>query len=144
MKKAAETGRRITASFLVAALAAGLSFSAYATSETREKIKQKEQEREQTQGQLNETKENISGIIDVLRADINRRIADKELELSLTDTARDFITQQAYDSAYGARPLKRYLQKNVETLLAKKILADEVSAGEHLTLDVESRQLLIR
>ena len=90
------------------------------------------------------TKENISGIIDLLLADINRRIADKELELSLTDTARDFITQQAYDSAYGARPLKRYLQKNVETLLAKKILADEVSAGEHLTLDVESRQLLIR
>ena len=56
------------------------------------------------------TKENISGIIDLLLADINRRIADKELELSLTDTARDFITQQAYDSAYGARPLKRYLQ----------------------------------
>lgn len=90
------------------------------------------------------TKENISGIIDLLLADINRRIADKELELSLTDTARDFIVQQAYDSAYGARPLKRYLQKNVETLLAKKILADEVSAGEHLTLDVESKQLLIR
>lgn len=90
------------------------------------------------------TKENISGIIDLLLADINRRIADKELELSLTDTARDFITQQAYDSAYGARPLKRYLQKNVETLLAKKILADEVSAGERLTLDVESKQLLIR
>lgn len=90
------------------------------------------------------TKENISGIIDLLLADINRRIADKELELSLTDTARDFIVQQAYDSAYGARPLKRYLQKNVETLLAKKILADEVSAGEHLMLDVESKQLLIR
>lgn len=90
------------------------------------------------------TKENISGIIDLLLADMNRRIADKELELSLTDAARHFITQQAYEPMYGARPLKRYLQKNVETLLAKKILADEVSLGERLTLDVEAKQLVIR
>lgn len=90
------------------------------------------------------SKKNIADIIDLLMTDINRRIADKELELSLTDEARDYITRQAYDPAYGARPLKRYLQKNVETLLAKKILADEVSAGERLTLDIESEELVIR
>ena len=90
------------------------------------------------------TKSNISGIIDLLLADINRRIADKELVLSITDKARDFITEQAYDPVYGARPLKRYLQKNVETLLAKKILADEVSIGDELVLDVASEGLVIR
>lgn len=90
------------------------------------------------------TKSNISGIIDLLLADINCRIADKELVLSITDEARDFITEQAYDPVYGARPLKRYLQKNVETLLAKKILADEVSIGDELILDTTSEGLVIQ
>ena len=85
----------------------------------------------------------ISGIIDLLIADVNRRIADKEITLSITDAARNFITDQAYDPAYGARPLKRYLQKNVETLLAKKILADEVSMGDALTLDAAEQGLVI-
>ncbi len=85
----------------------------------------------------------ISGIIDLLIADVNRRIADKEITLSITDAARNFITDQAYDPAYGARPLKRYLQKNVETLLAKKILADEVSMGDALTLDAAEQRLVI-
>ena len=90
------------------------------------------------------TKSNISGIIDLLLADINRRIEDKELVLSITDEAREFITEQAYDPVYGARPLKRYLQKNVETLLAKKILADEVSMGDELVLDATTGGLVIR
>lgn len=81
------------------------------------------------------SKENICGIIDLLIADVNKRLADKELTLVLTDRAMAYITEQAYEPAYGARPLKRYIQKNVETLLAKKILADEVHLGETLTLD---------
>ncbi|MCH5251859.1 MAG: ATP-dependent chaperone ClpB [Lachnospiraceae bacterium] len=87
------------------------------------------------------SRQDISGIIDLQLADINQRIADKEISLSLTDNAIEYITEQAYDPAYGARPLKRYLQKNVETLLAKKILADEVHAGEVLTLDAGEDEL---
>lgn len=87
------------------------------------------------------SKENIGGIIDLLIADINRRLADKELTLTLTDRAKEYITEQAYEPTYGARPLKRYIQKNVETLLAKKILADEVHLGEALTLDATENGL---
>ena len=90
------------------------------------------------------TKENISGIMDLLVADVNKRLVDKELTLSLTDSAKDWITEQAYDPAYGARPLKRFLQKNVETMLAKKILADELSAGDKVVMDVEDNHLVIR
>ena len=90
------------------------------------------------------TKDNISGIIDLLLEDINRRIEDREISLSITERARDYITEQAYDPVYGARPLKRYLQKNVETLLAKKILADEVSTGSQLVLDATDDGLTIR
>ena len=89
------------------------------------------------------TKSNMSGIIDLLLADINKRIENKEISLTVTDAARDYITEQAYDPTYGARPLKRYLQKNVETLLAKKILADEVNVGETLVLDVKEDELII-
>ncbi len=81
------------------------------------------------------SKENIRDIVDLLLQDINRRIADKEISLDLTENAFDYIVEQAYEPAYGARPLKRYLQKNVETLLAKKILADEVSMGDVLMMD---------
>ena len=90
------------------------------------------------------TKENIRGIMNLLLQDINKRIEGKEIALKMTDAAMDFITDSAYDPAYGARPLKRYLQKNVETLLAKKILADEVSVGDVLTLDVSGNQLIIK
>ncbi len=81
------------------------------------------------------SKGNIRDIVDLLLQDINRRIADKEISLDLTENAFDYIVEQAYEPAYGARPLKRYLQKNVETLLAKKILADEVSMGDVLMMD---------
>ena len=80
------------------------------------------------------TKGNIGGIIELLIADVNKRLADKELKIALTDEAKDFIIENGYDPVYGARPLKRYLQKNVETLAAKLILADGVRAGDTLSL----------
>ena len=80
------------------------------------------------------SKSDIRGIIDLLVKDINRRIEDKEISLTVTDKALDYIVEKAYDPVYGARPLKRYLQKNVETLLAKKMLADEVAVGDVLIL----------
>lgn len=90
------------------------------------------------------SKSDIRGIIDLLVKDINRRIEDKEISLTITDKALDYIVEKAYDPVYGARPLKRYLQKNVETLLAKKMLADEVAVGDALSLDVENDALVIR
>lgn len=90
------------------------------------------------------TKKDIRGIIGLLLQDINKRIADREITLNLTEEALNYITEAAYDPVYGARPLKRYLQKNVETLLAKKILADEISMGETLMLDVSDDHLVIQ
>ena len=90
------------------------------------------------------SKSDIRGIIDLLVKDINRRIEDKEISLTVTYKALDYIVEKAYDPVYGARPLKRYLQKNVETLLAKKMLADEVAVGDVLSLDVENDALVIR
>lgn len=83
------------------------------------------------------TRENIRGIIDLLVAELNRRLADRELSVELTEAARQKIVDNAYEPAYGARPLRRYIQKNVETLLAKKILADEIHAGETFVIDEE-------
>ena len=90
------------------------------------------------------SKSDIRGIIDLLVKDINRRIEDKEISLTVTDRALDYIVEKAYDPVYGARPLKRYLQKNLETLQAKKMLADEVAVGDVLSLDVENDALVIR
>lgn len=82
------------------------------------------------------TKDNISRIVDLCVADLNKRLADRELKLCLTDAAKTFITDHGYDPVYGARPLKRYLQKNVETLAARIILADQVSEGSAIVIDV--------
>ena len=81
------------------------------------------------------TKDNISGIISLLVDELNARLKEKELRVELTPKAMQFIADAAYEPAFGARPLKRYLQKNVETLLAKKILSDEVHMGETITID---------
>ncbi|MCI8363822.1 MAG: ATP-dependent chaperone ClpB [Eubacterium sp.] len=81
------------------------------------------------------TRENIRGIIDLLVAELNRRLADRELSVELTEGAKQKVVKNAYEPAYGARPLRRYIQKNVETLLAKKILADEIHAGETFVID---------
>ena len=87
------------------------------------------------------TKGNIGGIIELLIADVNKRLSDKELKIALTDEAKDFIIDNGYDPVYGARPLKRYLQKNVETLAAKLILADGVRAGDTIEIGLSDGKL---
>ena len=87
------------------------------------------------------TKGNIGGIIELLIADVNKRLADKELKIALTDEAKDFIIENGYDPVYCARPLKRYLQKNVETLAAKLILADGVRAGDTIEIGLSDGKL---
>lgn len=87
------------------------------------------------------TKNNISSIINLLVNDLNKRLADKELAIELTEAARAFIVENGYDPMYGARPLKRYLQKNVETLAARLILGDGVRAEDTILIDVEQGNL---
>ena len=87
------------------------------------------------------TKNNIGSIIDLLVADINKRLADKELVVALSDSAKQFIVDNGYDPVYGARPLKRYLQKNVETLAARLILSDGVHTGDRIRIDVVDGKL---
>ena len=87
------------------------------------------------------TKNNIGSIIDLLVADINKRLADKELGVALSDSAKQFIGDNGYDPVYGARPLKRYLQKNVETLAARLILSDGVHTGDTIKIDVVDGKL---
>ena len=81
------------------------------------------------------TKSNIGGIVNLLIADVNKRLADRELSIRLTDAAKQFVVENGYDPVYGARPLKRYIQKNVETLAARLILSDGVRAGDTIVLD---------
>jgi len=90
------------------------------------------------------TKENISGIMDLILADVNKRLADRELSIVLTDAAKDLIVSSAYDPVYGARPLKRYMQRTVETLAAKKILEGNISEGDVITIDAEGDTLAAR
>lgn len=80
------------------------------------------------------TKENISGIVDLLLAEVNGRLAGKELRLCLTEEAKRFVADRGYDPVYGARPLKRYLQKHVETLAARMILEDKVRTGDTIVI----------
>ncbi len=82
------------------------------------------------------TKENISSIVDLCVADLNKRLADREISIELTEAAKTFITDNGYDPVYGARPLKRYLQKNVETLAAKIILGGGVREGSTIVIDL--------
>ena len=90
------------------------------------------------------TKENIGGIVDLLVEDLNRRLRDQELSLRLTDAAKDYIIEGGYDPIYGARPLKRYLQKYVETLTAKLILSGNVGTEDTIVIDVENGELTAR
>ena len=87
------------------------------------------------------TKENIGGIIGLIVADLNRRLADKELTVELSEDAKSLIVENAYDPVYGARPLKRYIQKYVETLTAKLILADQVAQGDTIMIMVKDGEL---
>ena len=90
------------------------------------------------------TKDNIGNIINLLMNDLNKRLADREITVELSDSARQFIVDHGYDPIYGARPLKRFLQKHVETLSAKLILADEVSEGDTILIDTEGDKLTAR
>ena len=90
------------------------------------------------------TRDNIGNIITLLMDDLNKRLADRQIKVSLTDSAAAFITENGYDPVYGARPLKRYLQKNVETLAAKLILADEVREGDTILIDTDNGALTAR
>ncbi len=88
------------------------------------------------------SKDNISGIVDLLMADLNSRLADREITIKLTESAKQHIIDQGYDQVYGARPLKRYLQKNVETLVAKMILAGSVSTQSAIVIDYDGTALV--
>ena len=90
------------------------------------------------------TKGNIGNIINLLIADLNKRLSDREITVELTDAAKQYIVDNGYDPVYGARPLKRFLQKHVETLSAKLILADEVREGDTILIDVEGDHLTAR
>ena len=90
------------------------------------------------------TKANITNIIDLLVKDLNRRLADKELSVELTSAAKNYVADHGYEPMYGARPLKRYLQKSVETLAARLILSDGVDAEDTILIDVENDQLIAK
>ncbi|MBR4529190.1 MAG: ATP-dependent chaperone ClpB [Lachnospiraceae bacterium] len=87
------------------------------------------------------TRDNIRGIIDLIVSDLNRRLADRELSVRITDEAAALIAEEAYDPAYGARPLKRYIQKTVETMSARLILEDRVKPHDEIVFGVEGGEL---
>ena len=87
------------------------------------------------------SKDNIGNIINLLITDINRRLADKELSVELTDSAKDYVVEHGFDPVYGARPLKRYMQKTVETLAAKLILSGQIGQQDTILIDVRDGNL---
>ena len=89
------------------------------------------------------TKSNIGKIVDLMVSELDKRLADQELSLELTEAAKDQVIENGYDPVYGARPLKRYLQKYVETLAARKILSGDVHAGDTLVLDVQNGEFIV-
>ncbi len=90
------------------------------------------------------TKENISGIVELLMKELNDRVAEREIKIELTESARDYIIDCGYDPVYGARPLKRFLQKNVETLVARAILGNQLSVGDTVLIDNEDGELVCK
>ena len=90
------------------------------------------------------TRENITGIIDLQIAGLNRRLREQQITLQLTDGARDAIVEAAYDPQYGARPLRRYVQHTVETMLSKKLLAGQILPGTTVTVDGENGELILK
>ncbi len=89
------------------------------------------------------TKSNIGKIVDLMVSELDKRLADQELSLELTEAAKNQVIENGYDPVYGARPLKRYLQKYVETLAARKILSGDVPAGDTLVLDVQNGEFIV-
>ena len=90
------------------------------------------------------TKENITSIVDLLIGSLNKRLADKQLTVELTPAAKSYVIDNGYDPLYGARPLRRFLQHTVETLVGRKMIADEVLPGTTLVVDCENDQLVVR
>ena len=89
------------------------------------------------------TKENITGIIDLLIQALSKRLEDKQLSVELTDAAKQYVIDNGYDPVYGARPLKRFLQRNVETLLGRTIIAGDLSEGTKLVVDYQNGELTV-
>lgn len=90
------------------------------------------------------TKAEIGGIVELQLDDLRKRLADKQLNLAVTDAAKNFIIEEGYDPIYGARPLKRFIQSRVETLIAKEIIGGVHNTGDTLTVDVENGALILR
>ena len=90
------------------------------------------------------TRAEIFSIVDLQIASLNKRLADKELSVSLTNAAKNMIIDESFDPAYGARPLKRYIQRKIDTMIARSIIKDEVAPGDKLVIDVEGGELMIR
>ena len=90
------------------------------------------------------TRENIGNIIHLLIAELNGRLKDREIKVELSDAAEKYVVEHGYDPVFGARPLKRFLQKHVETLSAKLILADKVSGGDIIRIDSDERGLFAK
>jgi ATP-dependent Clp protease ATP-binding subunit ClpB len=90
------------------------------------------------------TKENVFGIVELLVSDLNRRLKDKQLRVELTEAAKDHIVDSAYDPSYGARPLKRFIQSKLETLLARAIIGGQLDPDQTLTIDSEGGNLIIK
>ena len=89
------------------------------------------------------TKDSIGNIVKLLLDDLNKRVADKELKITLTPAAEEYVISKGYDPVYGARPLKRYLQKNVETLVARAILGNTLKMGDNIVIDCQNDELVI-
>ena len=88
------------------------------------------------------TRENIKGIVDLLVADLAKRLADRQIKLNVTPAAKDYIISNGYDPIYGARPLKRFIQSKVETLVAKKIISDDIAPDSTITVDIQNGELV--
>ena len=89
------------------------------------------------------TKDNVRGIIDLLIASLIKRVEDRRLKLTVTDRAKDYCIEHGYDPVYGARPMKRFLQSHVETLVARKILEGDISPNSELVADVANGELTV-
>ena len=90
------------------------------------------------------TKENISSIVDLLLESLRKRLSDKQISIEVTDKAKDYIIENGYDPIYGARPLKRFLQSKIETLVARKMIGDDIAPNTTLTVDVGDNGLVIK
>jgi len=90
------------------------------------------------------TKSEISSIVDLMMKDLQRRLNDKQLTVSLTEKAKSYIVDKGYDPIYGARPLKRYIQRNAETLIAKMIIAGNIEPNTNIKVDYDGTKLTIK